>query len=85
MEKILRAPDRELAVTTALSALESTLSMLDGVGFQRLVFEDFFDCFVSLIKSGGSPLNLISLLSAFQEPQSMSCTSYVLSVFGDMS
>lgn len=76
MEKILHASDYDLAVATALSTLESTLLMLDGAGFQRLVFEDFYDCFTSLIKS--ATLTPISLLSAFQEPQmSNSCVMYL--------
>lgn len=78
MEKILYASDSTLAVATALSALEPTLLVLDGVGFQRLVFEDFYDCFISLVKSVGSTLTPMSLLSAFQDPQtSNSCVMYL--------
>jgi ubiquitin thioesterase protein OTUB1 len=78
VEKILLASDLELAVVTALSALESTIPMLEHVGFQRFVFEDFYDCFVSLIRSVGSTLTSMSLLSAFQDPQtSNSCVVYL--------
>lgn len=55
--------------------LESTVPMLEEVGFQRLVFEDFYEVLVSLIQQitvpepGGTTLTSETLLEAFQSPE----------------
>jgi len=57
--------------------------MLENVGFQKLVFEDFYDIFEGLLKSisvphtpdlpesEGGGMDEAILLSAFQNPESM--------------
>ncbi|KAJ2973708.1 hypothetical protein NUW54_g12016 [Trametes sanguinea] len=47
IERMLNATEPQLAVLKALSVLETTPSMLEQVGFQTLVFEDFYDAFAS--------------------------------------
>lgn len=60
---------------TAISTLDSTLPMLDAAGFQKMVYEDFYDVFVGLIRSIGEPdvngktLTPEALLEAFQNPE----------------
>jgi ubiquitin thioesterase protein OTUB1 len=74
VERLLNSLDKDLAVMTALSKLESTLPMLEGVGFQRMVFEDFYETFRDLIQSIIQPgpvgvLDASTLLVAFQTPE----------------
>lgn len=63
----------EVAVATSL--LESTIPMLEEAGFQRLVFEDFYEVLLSLIQQiivpepGGTILTSSTLLEAFQSPE----------------
>jgi ubiquitin thioesterase protein OTUB1 len=67
--------DRDFAVASAKSILESSLSMLDLAGFEKLVYEDFYDIFVSIINQiavpepNGTILNERNLLEAFQLPE----------------
>ena len=76
MERILQASEREIAVASALSLLESTCEPLDAVGFHSLVYEDFYDVLYGLIKSivqpddGELPVTLAVLLETFQDPPS---------------
>ncbi|KAI0772483.1 cysteine proteinase [Trametes elegans] len=73
IERILNATEPALAVISAISVLESTQSKLEQVGFQSLVFEDFYDAFVRLIRGVVEPLEdgrlltANSLLEAFNE------------------
>ncbi|KAH9916247.1 cysteine proteinase, partial [Epithele typhae] len=74
IESILNAPDTLLAATSALSVLEATLPQLEGVGFQRLVFEDFYDALAGLINSIITPVNgqiltIDRLLAEFNNPE----------------
>ncbi|KAI0651332.1 cysteine proteinase [Trametes meyenii] len=75
IEHILNATEPALAVTTALSILETTQGLLEHVGFQRLVFEDFYEDFVNIISSVVNPredgrlLTIASLLEAFNIPE----------------
>lgn len=70
----MRAPDLPLAVTTAISTLSATLPMLEKAGFQRLVFDDFYDELASLIQwiitpdGNGLTLTPHELLLRFQSP-----------------
>ncbi|PCH43001.1 cysteine proteinase [Wolfiporia cocos MD-104 SS10] len=64
IESILLASDKALAVTSAISVLESTQSLLEQAGFDRMAFEDFYDCFVNLIKRVITPDNAGQLLSS---------------------
>lgn len=62
-------------VALAVSLLESTVPILEEAGFQRLVFEDFYQVFLSLIQQivdpepGGTTLTPETLLEAFQSPE----------------
>ncbi|EPS98937.1 hypothetical protein FOMPIDRAFT_1148232 [Fomitopsis schrenkii] len=75
IERMLQAKDAPLAVTSAISALEASQPLLEAAGFQPLVFEDFYDCLVALIKqiiapSGdGRLLTPATLLEAFNSPE----------------
>ncbi|KAG8730370.1 hypothetical protein FRC11_006863 [Ceratobasidium sp. 423] len=74
VEKILTAPEPGLAVATSLSHLESTLPLLERAGFQKIVFEDFYEAFAELIQQvvpapGKLPLTNESLLEQFQNPE----------------
>jgi len=74
VEKIMTAAEPGLAVATSLSHLESTLPLLEQAGFQRIVFEDFYECFAELIQqivppTGKPPLTNETLLEQFQDPE----------------
>lgn len=64
-----------VAVALAVSMLESTVPMLEKAGFQRLVFEDFYEVLLSLIQQiivpepGGTILTSETLLEAFQSAE----------------
>ncbi len=64
-----------MAVISAISVLETTESLLERVGFQKLVFEDFYDDFLGLInaviqpRQDGQLLTINSLLEAFNVPE----------------
>lgn len=64
-----------MAVAFATSLLEPTVPMLLEAGFQKLVFEDFYDVLLSLIQQivipepGGTTLTSDTLLEAFQSPE----------------
>ena len=59
----------------ALSLLDSTLLILNAAGFQELVYEDFYDVLISLIRQivvpepNGSTLTDEILLEAFQDAE----------------
>ena len=71
IESFVTSPDIEFAVATSLSMLESTKEKLEKAGIQQLVYEDFYDEFVLLIRRMVDP-NLDTkkkksvLLTAFQ-------------------
>ncbi|KAI0077636.1 cysteine proteinase [Panus rudis PR-1116 ss-1] len=75
VERIMNAPEPELSVMRAISMLETTPAKLSSVGFQELVFEDFYDMFRSLImriiqpEPGVSKLNARGLFDAFNDPE----------------
>ncbi|KAI0830110.1 cysteine proteinase [Trametes gibbosa] len=75
IERIMHAEEPALAVISAISVLETTPPLLEQVGFQKLVFEDFYDDFVGLIKSvieprhDGRLLTVTSLLETFNVPE----------------
>ena len=59
-----------------LPLLEASQPTLESVGFQRLVFEDFYDCLAALINQVISPvdgrlLDINLLLAAFNNPEGM--------------
>ncbi|KAM5538858.1 hypothetical protein V8D89_007580 [Ganoderma adspersum] len=74
VENILNSSDSMLAASSALSVLEATVPQLENVGFQRLVFEDFYDCLAGLINQIINPVNnrlltIDLLLEAFNSPE----------------
>ena len=75
IEHVLNSPRPDVAVAIATSLLESTAPTLEEAGFQKLVFEDFYDVFLSLIQQvitpepGGTTLTPETLLEAFQSPE----------------
>lgn len=78
MEGLLRSTDHELAVGTSLSSLSSANETLQSAGIEKLVYEDFYAEFASLIEniikpnSEGMKLTVDLLLSAFQNPEGRS-------------
>ncbi|KAF9784665.1 cysteine proteinase [Thelephora terrestris] len=75
IEYLLNSPQTNVAVALATSLLESTIPMLEDAGFQKLVFEDFYEVLLSLIQQivvpepGGTTLTSETLLEAFQSPE----------------
>ncbi|KAA1466805.1 cysteine proteinase [Dentipellis sp. KUC8613] len=75
IERILSSADRPLAVMTAISTLDAALPMLDAAGFQKMVYEDFYEVFADLIKAietpgpEGKTLSHETLLQSFQNPE----------------
>lgn len=77
VEQVLQAPEQDIAVASALSLLESNTEWLDAVGFQKLVYEDFYEVLYNLVESiakphDGATLTVRRLLEAFQVPESTS-------------
>jgi len=75
IEHLLNSPQPDVAATFAISTLESTVPNLEEAGFQKLVFEDFYEVVLSLIQQiivpepGGTTLTSETLLEAFQSPE----------------
>ncbi|RDB19661.1 Ubiquitin thioesterase OTUB1 [Hypsizygus marmoreus] len=75
IEQLMNDAKPHVAVAHALSVLHSTLGMLTSVGFQSLVFDDFYDVFVAIIRNIVKPdqdkkiLTPARLLDAFQSPE----------------
>ncbi|KZT69469.1 cysteine proteinase [Daedalea quercina L-15889] len=73
--RIMLSKDTPLAVMSAISVLEASQPLLEAAGFQRMVFEDFYDCLVSLINEiitperDGRLLTPAILLEAFNSPE----------------
>ncbi|GLB44629.1 putative cysteine proteinase [Lyophyllum shimeji] len=75
VERLIHAPNPDSSVQHALSTLEATLPMLKEVGFEKLVYDDFYEALVSLVQNVLTPddigmkLNPVRLLEAFQKPE----------------
>ncbi|KAJ3729179.1 cysteine proteinase [Lentinula guzmanii] len=75
VENLLHASDPVFAVVAALSTLEATPKLLESVGFERMVFEDFYEVLIELVKNviapdvSGSTLTDVALLERFQNPE----------------
>ncbi|KAJ3986939.1 peptidase C65 Otubain-domain-containing protein [Lentinula detonsa] len=75
VENLLHASDPVFAVVAALSTLEATPELLESVGFERMVFEDFYEVLIELVKNviapdvSGSTLTDVALLERFQNPE----------------
>ncbi|KAJ8455537.1 hypothetical protein ONZ45_g18921 [Pleurotus djamor] len=75
VDSILHSSDVALAAASALSLLESTFPMLEGAGFQKLVFEDFYEVLGTIVENiikpdeNGRCLDSRLLLECFQSPE----------------
>ncbi|KAF8064178.1 cysteine proteinase [Lyophyllum atratum] len=74
VECLIHSPNRDVSVPRALATLESTLPMLEEVGFQRLVYEDFYETLAALIRhvledEDGMKLTPVRLVQEFQTPE----------------
>jgi len=75
VESLINSSERDFAVGSSLSILESTKETLDKAGIQKMVYEDFYEDFEALIQNitkpdtDGRTLNTGQLLSAFQKPE----------------
>jgi len=75
VERILNAPDLALAVATSLSTLEASLNDLKQVGFEPLVYEDFYEVLRDLVLNivepdrEGKVVTPATLLQRFQDPE----------------
>ena len=81
IERVLRGPDPALDATVAISVLDSALPLLEGVGFDKFAYEDFYEELLGLLKRIGpqspDPLTPAALLQAFQAPEGQ-YTRYLL-------
>jgi len=75
IDQVIHASERPLAVATVLSKLEATLLLLEKVGFQSLVYEDFYIILTSLVNNVIQPdemgmvVDSAVLLTALQTPE----------------
>lgn len=75
VEGLLNSTDQELAVAKSLSSLSGTNETLHSAGIEKMVYEDFYAEFASLIEniiqpnSEGTKLTVDLLLIAFQNPE----------------
>lgn len=75
MEGLLKSTDQALDVAKSLSSLSSANETLHSAGIEKLVYEDFYAEFASLIEniikpdSEGTTLTVDLLLNAFQNPE----------------
>ncbi|KAL6308845.1 cysteine proteinase [Sparassis latifolia] len=75
VERILQNPEPVMGVTSAISLLEVSQPMLEAAGFEPVVFEDFYEVFVSIINRiiipgpDGELLTPITLLEAFNNDE----------------
>lgn len=75
MEGLLKSKDQALAVGKSLSFLSSINETLHSTGIEKMVYEDFYEEFTSLIEniinpnSEGTKLTVDLLLNAFQNPE----------------
>jgi len=72
VESLLHSRDRDVTVKRALDTLNQSFQMLESVGFEKLVFEDFYEVLEGLVVSitnpaAGKSLDGDSLLAAFQD------------------
>ncbi|PAV15687.1 cysteine ase [Pyrrhoderma noxium] len=77
--RMLKSRNQTIDVAKSLSLLDSTLLILKAAGFQDLVYEDFYDVLISLIRQivvpepNGSTLTEAILLEAFQDAEVSNC------------
>ncbi|EJD04980.1 cysteine proteinase [Fomitiporia mediterranea MF3/22] len=79
VERLMNSPKQTLDVAKSLSMLDEKLLLLKAAGFQELVYEDFYDVLISLIRQivvpepDGSTLTPGILLEAFQDAEVSNC------------
>ena len=86
MENLINSRERDFAVGSSLSILESTKETLDKAGIEKMVYEDFYEDFETLVQSitkpgkDGRTLNTEQLLFAFQQPEGelLGCFTVIL-------
>lgn len=84
ISRLLHSRNQTLDVAKAISLLDSTLPTLEAAGFEKLVFEDFYDVIVSLVRQivvpepSGATLRPEILLEAFQDAEGNSANSTVV-------
>lgn len=82
IERAMKSDDKTLAVASMLSTLDSMIPILEAAGFQKIVFEDWYECLSSLISQivvpepdntpNGTLLTPAILLEAFQNVEGAS-------------
>ena len=86
LERLLHSPKQAIEVAQAHSLLDSSLAVLKAAGFQELVYEDFYDVLISLIRQivvpepNGSTLTAPVLLEAFQDAEGEQHPTYILKI-----
>lgn len=77
IERLFKSRKQAIDVAKALSLLDLSLPILKAAGFQEMVFEDFYDVLISLIRQivvpepDGSTLTAPILLEAFQDAEGL--------------
>ena len=77
VERLLTSKNETIEVAKALNLLDSSLQVLNAAGFQEMVYEDFYDVLISLIRQivvpepDGTTLTKQILLEAFQDAEGM--------------
>ena len=75
VSRILHSKNQTLDVAKAISLLDSTLPTLEAAGFEKMVYEDFHDVIVSIVRQivvpepSGATLTPALLLEAFQDAE----------------
>ncbi|PPQ74522.1 hypothetical protein CVT25_004428, partial [Psilocybe cyanescens] len=75
IDSLINSAERDFSVASSLSVLSGTKETLDSAGIEKLVYEDFYDDFSSLIESiikpgvDGLTLSSDGLLKSFQTPE----------------
>ncbi|KAF8160863.1 peptidase C65 Otubain-domain-containing protein [Crassisporium funariophilum] len=75
VEGLLNSQDQDWAVGSSLSSLSSANITLDNAGIEKMVYEDFYEEFTSVIENITKPnkdgflLTIDRLLTAFQDPE----------------
>lgn len=93
IERLLKTPEasRAAVVQAALKQVEQTSKLLQGVGYETLVYEDFYDALVHMIKRivNAAPdapqLTQRGLLEAFNDAPSTSSRPPQTSLCGMLS
>ncbi|KAF8180849.1 peptidase C65 Otubain-domain-containing protein [Pholiota molesta] len=71
IDNLLSLPhsERDTAVAIALSLLDTTPSILDNAGIEKLVYEDYYDVFKELVEKVSTGMTAEVLLETFQNAE----------------